>query len=154
MQIMEALWRSPFAIGTALRAIVFGGVSANTQCETRSRQGRSLPFYLRTIWKTATGAQNVSASVRCNIFGIGDMGLPGFTADAAVFRSSRHYRLNLLSSKPAKGVVVRQQSGGTCMDWDCLFWCQDHSSYPETCYDACQVPCDPNAPPEILPAPA
>lgn len=81
------------------------------------------------------------------------MSIPGFTAEAAVFRSPRQYRRSPLSAAPVKGVVPQLQSGETCMDWECLSWCQDHSAYPETCYDACQVPCDPNAPPEILPAP-
>lgn len=81
------------------------------------------------------------------------MSIPGFTAEAAVFRSQGQYRRSPLSAAPVKGVVPQLQSGETCMDWECLSWCQDHSAYPETCYDACQVPCDPNAPPEILPAP-
>jgi hypothetical protein len=79
------------------------------------------------------------------------MRIPGFTAEAAVFRSPRQYRRNRLSSGPVKGVVPQLQR--TCMDSDCLSWCEAHSQYPETCYESCQVPCDPNAPLETLPAP-
>ena len=80
------------------------------------------------------------------------MRIPGFTAEAAVFRSSRQYRRRSLSSRSARGVVP-QQSGELCMDWECLSWCEAHNPYPETCYSGCQVPCDPNAPPEMIPAP-
>jgi hypothetical protein len=81
------------------------------------------------------------------------MAMPGFTAEAAVFRSPRQYRRGPLLRGSASGAVPQLQQDGTCMDWDCLSWCQDHSSYPETCYEACQVPCNPTEPPEILPPP-
>lgn len=82
------------------------------------------------------------------------MSLPGFTAEAAVGRSPRRYRTRgtARSLGPARA-VVSQQSGETCMDWDCLSWCESHSQWPETCYAACQGPCDPNAPLETLPPP-
>jgi hypothetical protein len=78
------------------------------------------------------------------------MSIPGFTAEAAVFRSLRQYRLNPSLSEPVKGVVPQLQSGGTCMNLECLYWCLDHIPYPETCYGSCQGPCDPNSPPEIF----
>lgn len=85
------------------------------------------------------------------------MSLPGFTAEASVFRSPRQYRLNPRGtaklSGSVKGVAPQMQSGETCMDWECLFWCEDHSSYPEACYAACQIPCNPDVPPEMLPPP-
>jgi hypothetical protein len=80
------------------------------------------------------------------------MRIPGFTAEAAVFRSSRQYRRSSSSSRRVRGVVP-QQSGELCMDWECLSWCEAHSPWPETCYAGCQGPCDPNAPHETLPPP-
>ena len=80
------------------------------------------------------------------------MNMPGFTAEAAVFSSQRQYRRSPSSWGPVTGVVPQLQNG-TCMDWECLFWRQEHSPYPETCYDTCQRPCDPMAPPETLPPP-
>ena len=81
------------------------------------------------------------------------MSLPGFTAEAGVFRSSRQYRPKSSSQGDVKGVAPQMQSSETCMDWECLSWCESHSPYPETCYAACQIPCDPDAPPEMIPAP-
>src|SRR5262249_37214221 len=79
-----------------------------------------------------------------------NMAMPGFTAEAALFRSSRQYRRSPFLRGSAGGAVPQLQQNGTCMDWDCLSWCEGHSPFPETCYGGCQVPCDPNAPPVIL----
>jgi hypothetical protein len=81
------------------------------------------------------------------------MRLPGFTAEAAATRSPRRYREYASSSGKVKGVVAQIQGGGSCLDSDCLSWCEAHSPFPETCYDGCQVPCDPLAPPEVIPPP-
>jgi hypothetical protein len=48
------------------------------------------------------------------------MSLPGFTAEAGVFRSSRQYRPKSSSRGDVKGVAPQMQSSETCMDWECL----------------------------------
>jgi hypothetical protein len=79
------------------------------------------------------------------------MGLPGFTADAACYPSRRAYRSYawLGSSITA---VTPQWSDGPCFDWECLRYCEERTPWDAAnCYEACRIPCNPYAPPEMLP---
>jgi hypothetical protein len=79
------------------------------------------------------------------------MGLPGFTADSASYQSRRQYR-----SYPSSGVppmaVIPQWSNSPCFDRDCLSYCEERNPWDAArCYEMCQIPCNPYAPPEMLP---
>lgn len=79
------------------------------------------------------------------------MTLPGFTADAACDPSRRRYRSHAWPSGFTAGVTP-QSSDGPCFDWECVRYCEERTPWDAArCYEVCQVPCDPYAPPEMLP---
>lgn len=81
------------------------------------------------------------------------MNLPGFTADSSLGASQRQYRTGP-SLRRATGTIP-QWSTEPCYDWDCLSYCEQMNPYDAAnCYVRCEVPCDPYAPPEPIPAPA
>jgi hypothetical protein len=79
------------------------------------------------------------------------MTMPGFTAERSLNRPRRHHRQNT-SARASGNTVVPQQNPGPCFDWECLTYCSDRNPFDSSiCYDSCQIPCDPHAPPEMLP---
>jgi hypothetical protein len=79
------------------------------------------------------------------------MGLPGFTADFASYRSPQQHR-----ASPSRVVsaphIVPQMSDGVCLDRECLSYCEERNPWDAArCYEVCQIPCNPYEPPEMLP---
>ena len=81
------------------------------------------------------------------------MNLPRFTAEAAIGRSRRNYRRNFALPNSAS-TVIPQQGSERCFDYECVTYCSEITPWDAArCWDACEVPCDPHRPPEMIPVP-
>jgi hypothetical protein len=86
------------------------------------------------------------------------MNIPGFTADAAVYRSQSQYRINFSFGEHVKLITLQLEDDRVCYSPLCLQQCRNKKppfgrlidQFPDaTCYDFCQISC-PRKPPEII----